>query len=517
MQSASDKPQYLWMIPLIIFMIMAVTITGAFLVPFVDILNIALLYLLPVMVSAVYWGRGASVFASFLGILAFDYFIVPPVFGFKPDETKYFFTFAVYLIVAMVISTMATTLRDELEKTRKSEQITSALYAISRQMVAMTDLQQIWGNFVKTIAEIIDGKVILMLFDKEHSRLIEIAASPDGTTLAGKNERDIAERTFAKGENIEDKDGDISQSSILFLPIKAENRTMALLTVTPKTNDKSISTAQHQMLDAFTNLAALALLRLELAKEAEKAKLLSESEKLHTALLNSVSHEIRTPLASITGAATSLLEGGVISPESRDILLCTIKEEAQRMNRFTSNLLDMTRLESGMLKPNLDWCDLQDIIGVAIREIKDVLQNHNLKINIPAGLPLVKTDFALIEHVVINLLENAVKYSPPEGEISLSVQQQDKELLFSIINTGPVIPIQDRKYIFDKFYRLHTARNREGIGLGLSICKGIIEAHEGKIWIDSSEQNKNLFIFSLPILDQPSQFFEDIQGEENAV
>lgn len=515
MQSASDKPQYLWMIPLIIFMIMAVTITGVFLVPSVDLLNIALLYLLPVMVSAVYWGRGASVFASFLGILAFDYFIVPPVFGFKPDETKYFFTFAVYLIVAMVISTMATTLRDELEKTRKSEQITSALYALSRQMVAMTDLQQIWGNFVKTIAEIIDGKVILILFDKEHSRLIEIAASPDGTTLAGKNERDIAERVFAKGENIED--GDISQSSILFLPVKAENRTMAVLAVTPETKDKSISTAQHQMLDAFTNLAALALLRLELAKEAEKAKLLSESEKLHTALLNSVSHEIRTPLASITGAATSLLEGGVINPESRDILLRTIKEEAQRMNRFTSNLLDMTRLESGMLKPNLDWCDLQDIIGVAIREIKDVLQNHDLQINIPAGLPLVKTDFALIEHVVINLLENAVKYSPPEGAISLSVQQQDKELLFSIINTGPVIPIQDRKYIFDKFYRLHTARNREGIGLGLSICKGIIEAHKGKIWIESSEQNKNLFIFSLPILDQPSQFFEDIQGEENAV
>jgi len=162
------------------------------------------------------------------------------------------------------------------------------------------------------------------------------------------------------------------------------------------------------MLEAFTNIAAVGLTRIQLAKEAEKAKLLSESEKLHTALLNSVSHEIRTPLASITGAVTGLLEGGVIGQESRDILLRTIKEEAQRMNRFTSNLLDMTRLESGILKPNVDWCDMQDIIGVTIREVRDILQKHSLQIHIPEGLPLVKADFALIEHVVINLLENAV-------------------------------------------------------------------------------------------------------------
>jgi two-component system sensor histidine kinase KdpD len=165
----------------------------------------------------------------------------------------------------------------------------------------------------------------------------------------------------------------------------------------------------------------------------------------------------------------------------------------------------MTRLESGVLKPAVDWCDMQDIIGVAIREIGDILQKHKLQIHISEGLPLVMADFALIEHVIINLLENAVKYSPPDGEISISVQQQDNELLFSIINTGHIIPVQDRKYVFDKFYRLHISKNRTGIGLGLSICKGIIEAHKGKIWVESSSQNKNCFIFSLPIPDQPLQ------------
>lgn len=507
----------MWIIPAIILMIAAITITAAFLVPFFDLLNIALLYLLPVIISAACWGLGPSLFASFLGILAFDYVIIPPIFSFKPDETKYFFTFAVYLIVAMVIATMAAKLRDELEKTRKSEQISSALYALSRQMVAVSDLQLIWEIFVKMIAEVIDGKIILMLPDKERDNLMEIAASPAGSTLASAKERDIAELVFAKGEHIEGKDGNIGQSATLFLPVKAENRTMAVLAVTPETKDESLSTSQLQMLEAFTNLAAVALLRWELEKEAEKAKLLSESEKLHTALLNSVSHEIRTPLSSITGAVTSLLEGGVNDQESKDILLSTIKEEAHRMNRFTSNLLDMTRLESGMLKPIMDWCDLQDLIGVAIRDLKEILRNRNLKIDIPTDLPLVKADSALIEHVIINLLENAVKYSPVDEEITIAVHQREKELLFSIINSGPAISAQDRKYVFDKFYRLHESKNREGIGLGLSICKGIIEAHKGKIWLASSENNKNCFIFSLPVLDQPPRPFGDIQGEENAV
>jgi two-component system, OmpR family, sensor histidine kinase KdpD len=504
---------YLWTL----LTISLITFIGIFLTPFFDLLNIALLYLLPVMISAVYWGRVPSFFASFVGVMAFDFFIVPPVYGLKPQDIRYLFTFAIYMLVAIVISTMAATLRDELEKTRKSESLTAALYALSRQMAAVTDLQQIWVSLVNTIAEAIGGKIIFMLPDAANNQLIEVASSPAGATLSSGKGLDIAQCVFEQGKNADSRTGIIRESPTFFLPVRVENRIMAVLAVTPEIKDESISPEQNRMLEAFTSLAAVGLLRVQLAKEAEKAKLLSESEKLHTALLNSVSHEIRTPLASITGAVTSLLEGGVISQESSDILLRTIKEEAQRMNRFTSNLLDMTRLESGMLKLNLDWCDLQDIIGVAIREIKDILQNHNLQINIPAGLPLVKTDFALIEHVVINLLDNAVKYSPPEGEVSISVQQRGKEIIFSIINAGLAIPAQDRKYVFDKFYRLHASKNRAGIGLGLSICKGIIEAHKGKIWVESSEKNKNCFIFALPVLDQPPRPFGAIQGEENVV
>jgi two-component system sensor histidine kinase KdpD len=492
---------YLWTLLTIFF----VTVIGKFLPATFNLLNIALLYLLPVLISAAYWGRGPSFFASLLGVLAFDFFFVPPIYSFTVTDLQYLITFVVYLLVAFVISTIAARLRSELEKTRKSEKLTLALYTLSRQMAAVTSVQQISQILVHTIAEAIDGKIILLLPDPEKNQLNIAASSPSGVTLAGGNELGIAQWVWDHGKNAGRGTEFIRESPTFFLPVKVEEKTMAVLAITTETKNESISPEQLQIIEAFTNIAAVGLIRIQLAKEAEKATLLSASEKLHTALLNSVSHEIRTPLASITGAVTGLLEGGMITPDSRGILLRTIKEEAERMNRFTSNLLDMTRLESGVLKPTVDWCDMQDIIGVAIREIGDILQKYKLQIDIPAGLPLVLADFSLIEHVIINLLENAVKYSPPDSEISILVQQRDKELLFSIINTGHIIPVQDRKYVFDKFYRLHVSKNRAGIGLGLSICKGIIEVHKGKIWVESSAQNKNCFIFSLPIPDQPLQ------------
>jgi two-component system sensor histidine kinase KdpD len=512
-KSTRTSLAYLWTL-LAIFL---VTLIGKLLPPFFDLVNIALLYLLPVLISAAFWGRGPSFFASFFGVLAFDFFFVPPIYSFTVTDLQYLFTFAVYLLVAFTISTMAAKLRNELEKSRKSERLTAELYALSRQMAVVTDLQQIWESLVNAIAEAIDGKIIFLLPNTDKTRLIEAASSPAGATLAGRNELGIAQWVLEHGQYAGRGTGVIRESPTFFLPVKMENRTMAVLAFTQETKDESISPDQLHILEAFSSLAAVGLIRVQLAEEAEKAKWLSESEKLHTALLNSVSHEIRTPLASITGAVTSLLvEGGVSGQESRDLLLRTIKEEAQRLNRFTANLLDMTRLESGILKPNVDWCDMQDVIGVAIREIGDILQKHALQIDIPAGLPLVKADFALIEHVVINLLENAVKYSPPDGEISISLQQRDQELLFSIMNTGLIIPVQDRNYIFDKFYRMQASKSRAGVGLGLSICKGIIEAHKGKIWVESSKQDGNCFIFSLPIPGQPSPPFGDIRGAENA-
>ena len=253
-------------------------------------------------------------------------------------------------------------------------------------------------------------------------------------------------------------------------------------------------------------MAAIAIIRVKLAEEAEQAHWLRESEKLHSALLNSISHDLRTPLASITGAVTSLLsEESVYSRETKGILLQTIKEEAQRLNHFVANLLDMVRLESGVLKLNKEWCDIQDIVGVALRQIKDVLQGHPLRVTMPSGPPFVKADCGLIEHVMINLLENAAKYSPPDSEISISAHYTNEAMLISISDLSPSIPKAEREHVFSKFYRLHYSKDVSGTGLGLSICKGIVEAHGGKIWVGPSPEYGNRFIFSLPVSEQPPE------------
>jgi two-component system, OmpR family, sensor histidine kinase KdpD len=493
-------------------MVLVITVVGRLLVPLFDLVNIALIFLLPVLTSAVFWGRGPSLLASILGVLCFDFFFIPPVLSFTVNDPSHIFVFVIFLIVALVTGTMATKLRDELERTRQREGRTLALYDLSKKIVAETDLPQVLRVIVKIVAESTDSRTVLFLYDHEANVLYEAAREPPDSPLSEDKDLAVAHWVMEHGQPAGKGTETIGEAGALYFPIKTEDRTMAVLAIRPNEEKRIVGPEQQQLVGAYTNLAALAIIRLQLAKEAEQAKWLAESEKLHAALLNSISHDLRTPLATITGAVTSLLgEGGSYNPEITDVLLQTIKEGAQRMNRFVTNLLDMTRLESGILKLNREWCDMQDILGVALRELQDTLQGRHLKIEIPPGLPLVKADFALMEHVMINLLENSVKYSPPDGLITVSAWQMDDAILVSVADHGTAIPTSDRGRIFDKFYRTTSSRQLSGFGLGLSICKGIIEAHGGRIWTDSPSGSGNRFTFSLPIPQQPSPPAAEIQ------
>jgi two-component system sensor histidine kinase KdpD len=302
-----------------------------------------------------------------------------------------------------------------------------------------------------------------------------------------------------------------------FIPVRNREACLAIL-VLQFPSWQVFSDEEHKDLEALANLTALAITRMHLALEAEQAKWLAESEKLHRALLNAVSHDLRTPLASITGAVTELLsEGDLHNAESRTTLLGTIREGALRMNRFVANLLDMARLESGILKPNREWCDISDIVGVALNEIRDMLPEERLSIEVPAEVSLIRVDFSLIEQVLINLLENATKYSPPASKISLTVSIDQGDLRVAIGDCGLPVPADDRLRIFDKFYRLHSSKHMSGTGLGLSICKGIIEAHGGKIWVEPEPltETGNRFIVALPLEgDQPK--IVPIEQEEDS-
>ena len=504
--------QYCWTL----LAVAAITALGEMLYPTFDLINILVLYLLPVLISAVRWGLGPSFVASLLGVLTFDFFFVPPVFSFSVSDVRYILTFAVFLVVALVTGTMATRLRTEVESARDRERRTAALYALSREIAAQTDLRKVLQTVVKTVAVVVGGEVVIFMPDPVGGVLTEIASTTPSMARLDDKEQGIARWVLEDGKWAGKGTGTLDGAEHLFVPIRTDEETLAVIALGQLADE--LPPERRQLIEAFANLAAIAIIRVKLAEEAEQAHWLRESEKLHSALLNSISHDLRTPLASITGAVTSLLsEESVYSRETKGILLQTIKEEAQRLNHFVANLLDMVRLESGVLKLNKEWCDIQDIVGVALRQIKDVLQGHPLRVTMPSGPPFVKADCGLIEHVMINLLENAAKYSPPKSEISISAHYTNEALLISVSDLSPSIPKAEREHVFSKFYRLHYSKDVSGTGLGLSICKGIVEAHGGKIWVGPSPEYGNRFIFSLPVSEQPPKESGIKEGVEHNV
>ena len=479
--------------------IVLVTLIGKLISSPFDIANVTLLYLLPVLMSAVRWGRGPSLFASFLGVLAFDFFFVPPVFSLAVSDIKYIFTFAVFLLVGLVTGTMATRIRDELEKTKQREKRTLALYALSEKIASKADLGEILATFARTVAEAVDGRVSILAGEGDHV-VRELASYPASAGVGDEKQKAVVRWVLEHGQGAGRGTDILREASELIFPIKADKKTLAALCVNLGQEKRPLSMEKKQLIEAFANLAAVAIIRLRLAEEAEQVQRLAESEKLHKAVLDSISHDLRTPLASITGAVTSLLaEGGSYDQEAKGILLDTIKEGAFRLNHFVANLLDMARLQSGSLKLRAEWHDIQDIVGVALREIHDVVEGHPVLVNIGPDLPLVKADFGLVEHVLINLLENAAKYAPGGSEIVVSARAAERMMLISVADRGPVIPVDEREHIFDKFHRGQRSKSISGSGLGLSICRGIVEAHGGMIWVDSPLERGNRFTFSLPL------------------
>jgi two-component system sensor histidine kinase KdpD len=499
-------------------LVAAVTITGRLISPFFPITNIAFLYLLPVLWSAVRSGRWPFLFASLLAVLTFDFFFMPPVLTFAAGDVRHVFTFAVVLFVGVVTGTMATRIHDALQRAGQREQRMLALYALSRQIASKADLAEILEVFVKKAAEALDSRVSILMAEGDDGRTVrEVAAQPPERGAYDDKEIAVVQWVLQHGQSAGRGTETLRDASRFIFPVKADDMTLAALVISPEPGEKTFPPEGRQVVEAFASLAAVAIIRLRLAREAEETRRLAESEKLHRAVLDSVSHDLRTPLASITGAVTSLLgKGAAYDEKTTGILLDTIREGALRMNRFVGNLLDMARLESGSLKLNSEWCDVQDIVGVALREMRDTLGEHAVSVDIPPGLPLVKADFALIEHVMINLLENAAKYAPPKSRITLSAHARDKTLLVAFGDEGPPVPSSERGRIFDKFHRLRQSGGASGTGLGLSICKGIIEAHGGAIGVEASPQGGNRFFFSLPLpaQDQPEMFEE---GADHAV
>ena len=481
----------------------AITMVSWIFQPQLELVNIALLYLLPVLLTAVWWGRWSSYLSAIASVLAFDFLFVPPILDFSVYDMRYIWSFIIFLVVSFLIGGRTEKLKQEARTARQREKSVRALYEFSRKIASVADMEHIAQNLATYSGETIGRQTVVLLHAEQETLKVQGAYAPGNAVVlpldANLPEAEFAVASWAcehaqvAGRSTETLPG----AKYLFVPLISGGKTRGVLGVL--LGDKRITAEERRLVDAWASLAAIAVERIALGRSARQAELLAESDKVRTILLNSISHELRTPLSGIIGAASTLLDTEVeYAKDVQRDLLETVQEGAIRMDRVVSNLLDTARLESGMLSLKVDWCDLEDVVGIALRRLGDSVQKYKFNIVLPPKLPLIRADCVLLEQVLINLFDNAMKYSPLGSAISFTVLVEGTTIKVSVSDKGTGIPKKELSNVFNKFYRAKHTSSLPGTGLGLSICKSVVEAHGGKIWAENVVEGAKVS-FTLPV------------------
>lgn len=460
----------------------AATAGGWLLGLWLPIANISLIYLVAVLLVASRFGLGASVYASLLAFLSYNFFFTEPRFSLHMHTMQDITSVGFFLVAAVVTGQLASRLRTQVRATKLSQRRTQNLYDFTRRIASAASQDDVLWAVVHHVASTLRGSSLVLMPERE--RLVIRAGFPPEDRLDGKSEA-AAHWTWVNNQRAGRGSETLPAADWLFLPLKTQRALFGVLGVRLEQGQDLLPPELSRLLDALADQAALALERTQLVADIEAAEIKQEKEQLRTALLSSLSHDLRTPLVSILGAATSLLtyDEHLQSGERRE-LASTIQDEAERLNRFVQNLLDMTRLEAGGLTLRLDWTDLHDVAGSALERARRILHGRRVKVDLAPALPLLKLDAVLMEQVLFNLLDNACKYSPPEGVITLWARQQGDFVVLEVCDQGPGIPEADRERVFDMFYRIKEQdRQTAGTGLGLAICRGLVAAHGGSITV----------------------------------
>jgi len=471
--------------------------------PYFGAANLIMMYLIAVVAVAIRCGRGPSVLASVLSVAAFDFFFVPPYFSFAVSDVQYLLTFGVMLVVALVISNLAVRLQQQAELARYRERRTGVLYTMSRDLATHRGTGMLAHLAAKHLREVFDSQIAIFLADSD-TRL-RLQRGEELYFEFDPKEAGVAQWVFEHNERAGLGTDTLPGASALYLPLVGSAGSIGVVAVRPTESSRLLDPDQLHLLESLLNQVALAIERTRLSEEAQQAHVRVETERMRNAILSSVSHDLRTPLATITGAASSLVEEqGEMDPAARRELSRSIYREADRLDRLLKNLLDMMRIEAGAVQLSKEWHPVDEVVGAALARLEGRLQDHAVNTTFPPDLPLVLVDGVLLEQVVINLVENAVKYAPPGSAIDMSASASEREVVVEVADRGPGIPVGEETRIFDKFYRGKFAREG-GVGLGLTICRGIVEAHGGRIWAENRRGGGAVFRFAIPLLErQPS-------------
>jgi len=461
--------------------------------------NILMIYLLCVTISAIVGGLGPSILVSILSVLTFDFFFVPPYLTLDVEQIQYIFTLIVFLLVGIALSYFTSMLRRQTETSKRHEQEMAALYALGQDLAVASDLQSYTSSIIKRIKWTIGQDVIIFLPDARNEAVLKAYTdSPEINVDA--NIFNAAARSFQRKEITGCGTDAIKGAKALCLPLVTTRRAVGLIVLIRPEDASDYSVEQERLLSAYSDLAAVAIESIQLADELHNAEILKATEKLQTALLNAISHDLRTPLVSIIGVLSSLQEEGMdLDDADKKSLIQVAREEADRLNHLITNLLDESRLESGALKLSLQPAEVNDLVGATLEQLRSRVGNRTVKIDIPADLPFIRVDFGLFVQALVNIVDNALKYSPLDSLIEINGRCVQQEVHIEVVDQGTGIPEQDLPYIFDKFYRIKRPDNVSGTGLGLSITKGLVEAHGGRIEAKSQAGRGTIVSIILPV------------------
>jgi len=466
-----------------------------------------LLFLVPVLLSAVSFGLRPALFTAFVAGLTYNFFFLPPLYTFTIADPNNFFSFAVLLLVAVTAGNLTARVRQQADLASARAAIASDLYRFTGKLAGIARLDDILWAATYQIFSMLKANVVVLLPNRETRRLEIRAGYPPEDEL---DAQDLAaatwswEKNAAAGRNAETLPG----TKRLFLPMRTGQGLVGVLGL-QRLDDKALFTPdERRLLDSLIDQTALAIERSELVERVNAAQVLVEADKLRVAMLTSLSHDLRTPLASILGAATSLLTNRALyTPEQTVELLSTVRDEAERLDRFVGNLLDMSRLEAGALGVKPESSEVADLVDVSCKRLARPLAQHRIVRDIPADLPQVMVDPVLLEQALANLLDNAAKYSPPGSAIAVRARRQGDVVFVAVEDEGVGIPPDALPNIFDKFYRAKAADSRvAGTGLGLAVARGFVEAFGGRLdAANRPDRSGAVMTLTLPIAQSPSE------------
>jgi two-component system sensor histidine kinase KdpD len=511
-------------LPLYVLAVLAVaalTVVLEFLRGDLSLLSVGLLYLLLIFVLALICGSSPAVLAALLSFLAFNFFLIPPFHTFSISSREHLVALLVYLGVAIVTGQLVAQVRERTELALREQRRTSLLYDLNAALIRDVTLDDILVTIVEHVVRVYGAAQSRILLPNDHTLHVRARYPHDAPATVDRQNLAMATWTLEHGEvsgqglgrhRVRHPHGTRTVTPLpvqrvdrnaLYLPIATAERRIGVLEVTGNPKGGTFGKQDVRLLTSFADQAGLALERARLTELSAQAAVLAQSDELKSALLAAVSHDFRTPLAAIKASATALLDQSVAWDAcAKAELLHAIDEEADRLNVMVGNLLDLSRIEGGALHPDKEWCDIEELVLDVAQRLRQRTTDHPINVDIAPALPLVHLDYVEIAQVLMNLGENAIKYTPPGTPVQLSAHHVAEQLELVVRDDGPGISAHELPHLFEPFYRGERRSRVTGTGLGLTICKGLVEAHGGQIRVESQPGNGTSVYIRLPLNDK---------------